>query len=103
MQGHQDRQITVESSDKTWNTGERKGKALQYSCFEDPMNNVKRQKDLKLEDQPPRSVNVQYATGKEQRNWSTKNEDSEPKQKLYLLWKCLVVKVMSDAIKNSIA
>ena len=68
MQGHQDRQITVESSDKTWSTGQRKGKPLQYSCFEDPMNNVKRQKDLKLEDQPPRSVNVQYATGKEQRN-----------------------------------
>ena len=81
MQGHQDRQVTVESSDKTWSTGERKGKPLQYSCFEDPMNNVKRQKDMKLEDQPPRSVNVQYATGKEQKNCSTKNEDSKPKQK----------------------
>ena len=81
MQGHQDKQVMVESSGKMWSTGESKGKPLQYSCLEDPMNNMKRQKDLKLEDQPPRSVNVQYATGKEQRNSSPKNEESEPKQK----------------------
>ena len=30
---------------------------------------------------PPRSVGVQYATGKEQRNSSRKNEEAEPNQK----------------------
>ena len=28
----------VESSDKTWSTGEEIGKPLQYSCLENPMN-----------------------------------------------------------------
>ena len=30
----------VESSDKTWSTGEGNGKPLQYSCLENPMNNM---------------------------------------------------------------
>ena len=34
----------VESSDKTWSTGEGNGKPLQYSCLENPMNSMKRQK-----------------------------------------------------------
>ena len=33
------------------------------------------------EDEPPRSVGVQYATGEEQRNSSRKNEEAGPKQK----------------------
>ena len=40
----QDRQVMVESSDKTWSTGEGNGKPLQYSCLESPMNSIKRQK-----------------------------------------------------------
>ena len=35
---------------------------------------------MKLEDEPPRSVGVQYATGEEQRNGSRKNEEAKPKQ-----------------------
>ena len=35
----------VESSDKTWSTGEGNGKSLQHSCLENPMNSMKRQKD----------------------------------------------------------
>ena len=53
----------VESSDKTWSTGEGNGKPLQYSCLENPMNSVKRQKDRTLKDELPRSVGAQYATG----------------------------------------
>ena len=34
----------AESSDKTWSTGEGNGKPLQYSCLENPMNSMKRQK-----------------------------------------------------------
>ena len=29
-----------ESSDRMWSTGERNGKPLQYSCLENPMNNI---------------------------------------------------------------
>ena len=34
--GHLRRQVTVESSDKTWSAGEANGKLLQYSCLENP-------------------------------------------------------------------
>ena len=30
----------LESSDKTWSTGEGNGKPLQYSCLENPMNRM---------------------------------------------------------------
>ena len=71
----------VESSDKTWPTGEGNGKPLQYSCVENPMNSMKRQKDRTLKDELPRFVGAQYATGDQWRNNSRKNEGMEPKQK----------------------
>ena len=77
----QDRQVTVESSDKMWSTGERNGKPLQYSCLENPMNSMKRQKDMTLKDELPRLVGAQYATGEEWRNNSRENEETETKQK----------------------
>ena len=52
----QDRQVMVESSDKTWSTGEGNGKSLQLSCLENSMNSMKRQKDMTLKDELPRSV-----------------------------------------------
>ena len=69
----------VESSDKTWSTGEGNGKPLQYSCLENPMNSMKSQKDVKLKDELPRLVGAQYATGEEWRNSPRKNEEAEPK------------------------
>ena len=78
----QDGQIMVESSDKTWSTGEgNSSKPLQYSCLEDHMNSMKRQKDRTLKDEIPRSVGVQLATGNQWRDNSRKNEEMEPKQK----------------------
>ena len=71
----------VESSNKTWSIGEEKDKPLQYSYLENPMNSMKRQKDRTLNDELPRSVGAQYATGEEWRNNSRKNEEMEPKQK----------------------
>ena len=71
----------VESSDKMWSTGEGNGKPLQHSCPDNPMNNMKRQKDRTLKDELPRSVGAQYATGEEPRNSSRRNEEAEPKQK----------------------
>ena len=75
--------VMVESSDKMWSTGEGNGKPLQYSCLEDPMNSLKRQKDRTLRDELPRSVGAQHATGDQWRNNSRKNEGMEPKQKQY--------------------
>ena len=77
----QDGQVMVESSDKMWSTGEGNGKPLQYSCLENPMNRMKRQKDMTLKDELPRSVGTQYDTGDQWRNNSRKNEETEPKQK----------------------
>ena len=43
----------VESSDRMWSTGEGNDKPLQYSCFENPMNIMKKQKDRTLKDELP--------------------------------------------------
>ena len=51
------------------------------SCVENPTSSMKRQKHKTLKDELPRSVGVQYATGDQWRNNSTKNEGMEPKQK----------------------
>ena len=77
----QDRRVMVERSDRMWSTGEGNGKPLQYSCLENPMNSMKRQKDRTLKDELPRSVGAQYATGDQWRNNSRKNEETEPKHK----------------------
>ena len=79
----QDGQVMVETSEKTWSTREGNVKPLQYSCLENPMNSMKRQKDRTLKDELPRSVGAQYATGHQWRNKSGKNEETEPKQKQY--------------------
>ena len=71
----------MESSDKTWATGEGNDKPLQYSCLENSMNSMKRQKDRILKDELPRSVGAQYATRQEWRNSSRKNEQPESKRK----------------------
>ena len=71
----------VENFENTWSTGERNGKPLQYSCLENPMNSMKRQKDRTLKDELPRPVGAQNATGDQWENNSKKNEEMEPKQK----------------------
>ena len=73
----QDRRVMLESS----NTGEGNGKPLGYSCLENPMNSMKRQKGRTLKDELPRLVGVQYATGEVWRNNLRKNEETKPKQK----------------------
>jgi len=77
----QDRQVMMECSDKMWSTGEGNGKLLQYSCLENPMNSMKRQKHRTLKDEVPGWVGAQYATGDQWRNNSRNNEEMEPKQK----------------------
>ena len=77
----QDRRVIVERSDRMWSIGDGNGKPLQYSCLENLMNNMKRQKDRTLKDELPRRVGAQYATGDQWRNNSRKNEGMDPKQK----------------------
>ena len=79
----QDEWVTVERSDRMWSTGEGNGKLLQYSCLENPMNSMKRQKDRALKKELPRSIDAQYAAGDQWRNNSRKNEWMESKQKLH--------------------
>ena len=65
--------------------------STSYSCLEDPMNSMKRWKDMTLKYELPRSLGAQYATGEEWRNNTRKNEEREPK------WKqCPVVDVTGD-------
>ena len=105
LQSHP-RQVIVKSSDKLWPTGGGNGKPLLYSCLENSMNSMKRQKYMMPEGEPPRSEGVQYATGEEQRaitNSSRKKEVAGSKRK-----QCSVVDVSggkskADAVKNNIA
>ena len=71
----------MERSDRIWFTKEGNGEPLQYSCLENSMNSMKGKKDRTLNDELPRSVGAQYATGDQWRNNSRKNEGMEPKQK----------------------
>ena len=63
----QDKQVIVKSSDKTWSIGRMNEKSLQYFCHRNPINSMKRHKDMTLEDEPHRSEGVQYAPREESR------------------------------------
>ena len=75
----QDGWVMVKRLDRMWSTGEENDKPLQYSCLENPMNSMKRQKHRTLKDECPRSGGAQYAIGEEWTNSPTKNEEAEPK------------------------
>ena len=77
----QDGQVMVVSPDKMWSTREGNGKPLQYSCLENPMDSMKRQKYKILKDELLRLAGTQYATGDQWRNNSKRNEEMETKQK----------------------
>ena len=82
----QEAQVMVESSDKIQSTGEGNGKPLQYSCLENPMKSMKRQKNRTLKDEFHRSVGAQYATGDQWRNNSRKNEGWSQSKNNTQLW-----------------
>ena len=77
----------MERSDRMWSTREENGKPLQYSCLENRMNSMKRQKDRTPKDEFPWSLGAQHATQPDpSEEWiknSRKNEGMEPKQKQY--------------------
>ena len=82
----QDGWVVVERSDRMWSTGEGNVKPLQYSCLENPMNSMKRQKERTLKDGLPRSVVAQYTTGDQWRSNSRKTEEMEPNKNKTQLW-----------------
>ena len=95
VQGHPRQTGVVESSDKTWSTGEGNGNPLQYPCQENPMDSVKRLKDMMPEDELLRSEGVQYATGEERRAIPSSSERVKrlgQSRKDAQLWVCLEVK-----------
>ena len=99
----QDGWIMVERSDRMWSIGEWNGKPLLYSCLENSMNSMKRQKDMTLKDELPKSVGAQYATGDQTRNNSRKNGVMEPKQKQHSVVDWTGDGLMFDAVKSNIA
>ena len=82
---------------KTWFTGGGNGKLMQYFCHENPMNSMKRQKYMTVEDESSRSEGVQYATKAPERMKQLGQSGNDA-----WLWICLVMEVKSDAAKNSI-
>ena len=64
------------------------------------MNSMKRQKDMTMKDELPRSVGAQNAMGDQWWNNFRKNE-TEPNQKQHPA--VIVMKVKSDAVKSNIA
>ena len=81
-----------------WSTGEGNGKPLQQSHLENPMNSIKKQKDMTLKHELPRLVGAQYVTGKARRNRSRKNEEASQNGNDTQLWTCL-----SDSVNSNIA
>ena len=78
-------------------------KTLQYSCLENSMNSMKRQKERTLKDEPSKSAGAQYATGEEWRNSPEGMKRLSQSKSSTNVWMCLVVTVKSDAVKNNIA
>ena len=94
--------VMVESSDKTCSTGGGNGEPLQYPYLENPMNSMKRQKDMIPKEELPRSVGAQYATREKWRDNSGKNEGMEPKWKQHSVVNVTCDGSKSNDVKNNI-
>ena len=102
----QDKCIRAESSDKMWFTREGNGKPPQYTCCENLKTSIKGQKDMTPKISPPglkvsnmllgkSRGELLIATGRRKQLGQSRNDTH--------LWMCLIMKVKSDAAKNSIA
>ena len=99
----QDGRVMLERSERMWSTGEGNGKPVQYSCLENLMNSMIRQKDRTLQDELPRSVGTQYAAGDQWRNNSRKNEGMEPKQRQHPVVGGTLIEARFDTVESNIA
>ena len=78
------------------------GMANHFSILVNPMNSMKRQKDMTLKDEFFRTVDAQYATGEEWRNNARKNEEAKSKQKQHLVVDVTGDGSKCDTVKNNI-
>ena len=71
----------------------------------EPHEQYEKQNDRILKEKLPRSVSAQYATGDQWRNNSTKNEETEPKQRQHPVVDetSAVMEVKSGAVKSNIS
>ena len=76
---------------------------LNFNLAFSLMNSMKRQKDMTLKDEPPRSVGAHFATGDQWRSNSRKNEETEQRKNNTQLWMWLVMEVKCNAVKSNIA
>ena len=83
--------------------GEGNDKPRQYSCLENPMKGMKRQKDKTLKDKLPTSVGAHYATGDQWRNNSRKIKGWSQSKSNTQLWMGLVRETRFNAVKSTIA
>ena len=96
MQGHPRAQVIVKSSDKMWSTREGNGNPFQYSCLENPIDSMKRKKDMTAGDDPTCQKMSNMLLGKSRgqlltapERWKRLGQSGNDTQ----LWICLVVKV----------
>ena len=76
----QDGQVMVERSNRMWSTGEGNGIPLQYSCLENPMNSMKRQKDRILKDQKVPNMLLEISgeiTPERMKGWSQSKNNTQ--------------------------
>ena len=99
----QDGRVIVERSDRMWSTGEGNGKPLQYSCLENPMNSMKRQKHMTLKAELPDwwvpNMLLEISgeiTPKRMKGWSQSKNNTQ-------LWMGLGIEARSNAVKSNIA
>ena len=103
----QDGQVIVECSEQTRPTAGRNGKPLQYFCYKNPMNSVRRQKDMTLKDKTPPTPGWKVSNmllGK------TRGQLLRAPERMKRLGKaqttpscgCLVGKVKSNAVKMQV-
>ena len=88
----------MKSSDNTCSTGEGNGNPLQCSCLKNPMNSMKRQKNMTLEDELARLVGTEYATGEKWKSAPERMKQLGQGRNDAQLWK-----VKSYAVKNNTA
>ena len=81
-----------------WSMGKRNGKRLQHSCLKNLMNSIKRQKDVTLKNELPKSVGVHILLEKSGEIAPEGMKRLSQSRNNAQLWICLMVKV-----KNNIA
>ena len=99
----QDRQIMVETSDKTWSTGEGNGKHFSILSLRTPWIAWKGKKITTLKDELPRLVGAQYATGEDGEITPEKMKRWSQSKNNIQLWMSLVTEVKSNTVKSNIA